>query len=153
MSPLTETYPKHSRTASISVRPMPTGPMPTSKRVRADALPEYIRYQDNGCEVHPSCLTCPLNRCRYDEPGGLRALINADRDRKILELRLGGATVDDLAGRFGVSRRTVFRILSTRIEASQEDRPPGRRRNGHPTSAENDQIAAGGLPAARQAAR
>ncbi len=145
MSPLTETYPKHSRTVSISDRLMPTG-----ERVRADALPEYTRYRDNGCDVHPSCLTCPLNRCRYDEPGGLRALINADRDRKILELRLGGATVDDLAGRFGVSRRTVFRILSTGSRQALEDWAPSLRRNGHRASGENDQIAAGGA-ARRQA--
>ncbi len=83
-------------------------------RVRADALPEHTRYRDDGCDIHPHCLTCPLARCRYDEPGGLRSLLNAGRDREIAELRLRGVPVDDLAGRFGISRRTVFRILSTK---------------------------------------
>ncbi len=81
--------------------------------MRADALPDYTRYRDDGCDIHPHCLTCPLSRCRYDEPGGLRALLNAHRDRQIVEMRLRGVPVDDLAGRFGVSRRTVFRVLST----------------------------------------
>ena len=92
-------------------------------RVRADALPEYTRYQDDGCHVHPHCLTCPLPRCRYDAPGGLRALLNAHRDRQIVEIRRMGATVDARALRFGVSRRTIFRIL--------ENQAPRCRRNGH----------------------
>ncbi|HEU4760121.1 MAG TPA: helix-turn-helix domain-containing protein [Dehalococcoidia bacterium] len=85
---------------------------PEVRRVRSDALPEHTRYRDDGCDIHPHCLTCPLPRCRYDEPGGLRSLVNAHRDRQIVEMRLRGVPVDDLAGRFGISRRTVFRILS-----------------------------------------
>lgn len=81
------------------------------ERVRADALPEYTHYRDDGCEVNPSCLTCPLPRCRYEEPGGLRGLLNGYRDRQIVEMRMSGTPVEELAERFGVSRRTVFRIL------------------------------------------
>jgi len=83
-----------------------------AQRVRADALPEFTRYRDEGCDFHPSCLTCPLPRCRYDEPGGVRALLNLGRDREILHLRRRqGLAVDTLAQRYGISRRTVFRIL------------------------------------------
>ena len=83
-----------------------------AQRVRADARPEFTRYRDEGCDFHPSCLTCPLPRCRYDEPGGVRALLNSGRDREILHLRRRqGLPVDTLARRYGVSRRTVFRIL------------------------------------------
>ncbi|HJX62107.1 MAG TPA: helix-turn-helix domain-containing protein [Dehalococcoidia bacterium] len=83
-----------------------------AQRVRADALPEFTRYRDEGCDFHPSCLTCPLPRCRYDEPGGVRALLNVGRDREILQLRRRqGLAVETLAERYGVSRRTVFRIL------------------------------------------
>ncbi len=81
------------------------------ERVRSDALPEHTRYRDDGCDIHPHCLTCPLPRCRYDEPGGLRGLLNSYRDRQIVEMRLSGAPVEELAERFGVSRRTIFRIL------------------------------------------
>jgi hypothetical protein len=83
-----------------------------AERVRADALPEFTRYRDEGCDFHPSCLTCPLPRCRYDEPGGVRALLNLGRDREIFHLRRRqGLAVETLARRYGVSRRTVFRIL------------------------------------------
>lgn len=83
-------------------------------RVRADSLPEYTRYRDDGCDIHATCLTCPLPRCRYEEPGGLRAILNDRRDRQIVALRLRGVPVDDLAGRFHISRRTVFRVLAGR---------------------------------------
>jgi hypothetical protein len=80
---------------------------------RRDALPEHTRYVDTGCEVHPSCLSCPLVRCRYDEPGGFRAILGRDRDRLILQLRRDESlTVDAIARRVGVSRRTVFRVLA-----------------------------------------
>jgi hypothetical protein len=83
------------------------------RRVRRDALPEEIQYRDDGCDIHPRCLTCPLPRCRYDEPGGARAMVNAFRDQRIAALRREGAPVDEIAERYGLSRRTVFRILST----------------------------------------
>lgn len=83
------------------------------RKVRRDALPEEISYRDDGCDIHPHCLTCPLPRCRYDEPGGLRAMLNAYRDERIVALRRDGAPVDQIAERYSLSRRTVFRILSS----------------------------------------
>ncbi len=88
-------------------------------KVREDALPEHTHYRDEGCDIHPSCLTCPLPRCRYDEPGGIRALLGAYRDRMIAQMRQQGMGIDELARRFGVSRRTVFRAL-------EKARPQGR---------------------------
>jgi len=85
---------------------------PVLRRVRRDALPEEIQYRDDGCDIHSQCLTCPLPRCRYDEPGGVRAMLNSYRDRQILALRADGAAVDQIADRYSLSRRTVFRILS-----------------------------------------
>ena len=82
------------------------------RRVRSDALPEHTQYVDDGCDIHPHCLTCPLPRCRYDERGGLRALLNTYRDQQVLTLRQQGLAVDAIARRFRLSRRTVFRVLS-----------------------------------------
>ena len=87
-------------------------PVAVLRRVRRDALPEEIQYRDDGCDIHSQCLTCPLPRCRYDEPGGVRAMLNSYRDRQILALRADGAAVDQIADRYSLSRRTVFRILS-----------------------------------------
>ncbi len=87
--------------------------LPLLRRVRSDALPEEINYRDDGCDVHSRCLTCPLPRCRYDEPGGLRAMLNTYRDQQIVALRREGGAVEQIAERHGLSRRTVFRILSS----------------------------------------
>lgn len=87
--------------------------VPALRRVRRDALPEELHYRDDGCDIHPHCLTCPLPRCRYDEPGGVRALLNSYRDQRIASLRGEGASVDEIAERFELSRRTVFRVLSS----------------------------------------
>jgi hypothetical protein len=93
-------------------------PLRERKRAQRDNLPEYTRYRDDGCDISETCLACPLPRCRYEEPGGLRALLNESRDREIVQLRLKGVPVEELAGRFGVSRRTVFRVIgSTRLQA------------------------------------
>lgn len=97
------------------------------RRPREDALPEHTAYHDDGCDLFASCLACPLPRCRYDEPGGARVMLNRVRDREIRELRIGvGLSVDEIAARFRVSRRTVFRAL--------EDTPPARHRIATTTS-------------------
>jgi hypothetical protein len=97
---------------------------------RRDALPENTNYADTGCDLHPSCLSCPLVRCRYDEPGGARGLLGRARDRSMVAVwrreRLG---VEALARRFGVSRRTVFRVLA-RERARLARRDSARERGG-----------------------
>ena len=77
-----------------------------------DRLPEFIPYKDDGCDISPSCLQCPLPKCRYDDPGWFRREVKAKRDQEVLKMRdeerLGPS---QLAARFGVSRRTIHRIL------------------------------------------
>ncbi len=82
------------------------------RRARSDALPENTRYVDTGCDVHSNCLTCPLVRCRYDEPGGARRIRSRGRDQTIVARRRAGEGVEEIASRIGVSRRTVFRALA-----------------------------------------
>ena len=85
------------------------------RQVRSDALPEYQEYRDEGCDLFASCLRCPLLRCRYDVPGGVRTLLNRERDHQIRMLRdESDLNVDEIAARFRVSRRTVFRALQLR---------------------------------------
>ena len=82
------------------------------RRPREDALPEHVEYRDEGCDLFASCLTCPLPRCRYDEPGGARAMLNRVRDDQIRRMRFDhDMPVDEISMRFRVSRRTVFRVL------------------------------------------
>ena len=80
---------------------------------RIDAYPEAIVYVDTGCRESPRCLDCPLDVCRFDDPAGrLRARI-AERAEQAAEFRRHGSTIDDIARTFGLSRRSVFRILSS----------------------------------------
>lgn len=79
---------------------------------RSDALPEHVDYRDSGCDLYASCLKCPLPQCRYEVSGGATALLRSGRDASILAAaRRSGTTVDDLARDFGLSRRTIFRVL------------------------------------------
>jgi transcriptional regulator of acetoin/glycerol metabolism len=77
-----------------------------------DLPPEYCHYQDNGCEFADSCLDCPFPDCLYDQPGGKQRWLKALRDEAVLRLFDDqGRRVKELARMFGVSRRTIQRIL------------------------------------------
>ena len=77
-----------------------------------DTVPELYPYRDDGCEVAPSCLDCPLPQCKYDDPMWYRRERRSQRDQKVLRIQAQkGLTVAQLARHFGVSQRTIFRIL------------------------------------------
>ena len=48
---------------------------PSGSKVRKEALPEYASYRDTGCDLAPSCLSCPFVRCRHDYPDGIRGML------------------------------------------------------------------------------
>ena len=79
--------------------------------IRRDRLPEHSIYDDDGCEVAPRCLQCPLPQCKYDAGAGSRRLVNGPRDSEIRQLRADGAKVKSLAQRFSLTQRSIFRIL------------------------------------------
>ena len=89
---------------------------------RGDTLPEETRYRDDGCAVNPTCLTCPLPRCRYDDTRTLRAILNEPRDQQILDLREAGMATTELSARFGISKRTIFRILENAADLKRRRR-------------------------------
>jgi hypothetical protein len=98
---------------------------PLERPGRIDALPEYTDYGDTGCDLYPSCLNCPLPRCRYEDPGGAAAMLRVGRNASISRLaREEGMSVDELSEAFGLSRRTIFRVLSdTRRTNPRHGRP------------------------------
>ena len=69
-------------------------------------------WADNGCSVAPSCLACPLPRCRYDVVGGVRTLRNRVRDPEIVRRYQAGERAEAIAADLGVTHRTVYRIIS-----------------------------------------
>ena len=105
---------------NLHIEPARVVALDLEHRARRDALPEHTHYADTGCQVHHSCLTCPLVRCRYDEPGGARKLLADERDASIVVLQRQGASIDAIASQMSVSRRTVFRVLA------RERMSPGR---------------------------
>ncbi len=77
-----------------------------------DLPPESCRYRDDGCELAPSCLSCPFARCLYDEPGGRYRFTKEMRDKEILRLfTVEKQGVAKLAEMFAISQRTVQRAL------------------------------------------
>jgi len=77
-----------------------------------DLLPEYCRYRDDGCEFADSCLNCPFPDCIYAQPGGRQQWLKKFRDREVLKLFTAqGKGARELAVMFGVSQRTIQRIL------------------------------------------
>ncbi len=76
-----------------------------------DLPPEFCHYEDEGCGLAPSCLSCPYSRCVYDEPGGRAHRIKDIRNREIHRLARAGKDVRELAAMFGISERTVHRAL------------------------------------------
>ncbi len=77
-----------------------------------ELLPERYPYRDEGCEVSPSCLKCPLPQCKFDEPGWLQRQKRDERDSEVVAALLQGElSVKEAASRFALSQRTIFRIL------------------------------------------
>jgi hypothetical protein len=97
--------------------------------VRSDTLPEHSTYRDDGCDMHVSCLDCPLLMCKYDDPGWIQRENRRCRDEAIIRARRREeASVPSIAARFGVSTRTVHRVLqtggATRTNEEPEDEGP-----------------------------
>lgn len=83
-----------------------------ARDLKLGILPEMHSYRDDGCEIMSSCLQCPLPRCKYDDPGWLQREGRGQRDDDIREVRKNEElTVPELAKRFGISERTVFRAV------------------------------------------
>ena len=79
--------------------------------VRSDTLPENTRYKDDGCDAAVTCLECPLSLCKYDDPGWLQRENRRTRDDEIFRLRSQQVSVAEISKRFGISTRTVHRIV------------------------------------------
>lgn len=82
---------------------------------RVDTLPEYKVYYDTGCNLHPHCLTCPLERCQYER--GVEPIITERAHATaatVTHLRLQGLPRAVIAAMLGISERTVSRYCPLR---------------------------------------
>jgi len=96
--------------------------------VRSDTLPENTRYKDDGCDASLSCLNCLLSLCKYDDPGWLQRESRRTRDDEIFRLREERVPVAEISERFGISTRTVHRIVqrggAAPVTIAEEDAGP-----------------------------
>ena len=76
-----------------------------------DSRPEFVHYKDEGCELAPSCLECPFEKCILEE-GGVATVRKKERNQEIKELANKGMGIPELADRFRVNIRTIKRVLS-----------------------------------------
>lgn len=73
--------------------------------------PHYNRSED-GCSASPTCLTCPLPKCRYElAQGQQRVALTQQRDSMIRKVRKKGASIATIAAAASLSERTIHRIL------------------------------------------
>jgi hypothetical protein len=78
----------------------------------ADRLPDYSEYRDQGCDLSPSCLKCPLPKCRHDKQEGGRRASKRLRNLEIFRQRTAsGRSISELAKEFDLSKRTIQRII------------------------------------------
>ena len=75
--------------------------------VRASTLPENACYQDDGCDVSPSCFSCRLPMCKFDDPRWFQRENRRERDRR----RAHGLEQDSLRGARGHQNARVRRVV------------------------------------------
>ena len=92
---------------------MPTAsypnPVPVVHRQRSPRSQGF--FKDDGCEVAPACLDCPLSQCKLDDPDWYRYW--RLRTKQLLmgqEIERDGLTIEEAAVRFRITDRQVFRI-------------------------------------------
>ncbi len=77
-----------------------------------DLPPEYCRYRDEGCDLAGSCLNCPFPNCIYEQPRGRQRWLKRLREKEMIRLfTTEGKGLKELAAMFGISQRTVQRVL------------------------------------------
>jgi len=72
---------------------------------------EYANWRDTGCDLHPSCLQCPLPRCIEEQSRGRQRQKMEKRAAAMQALASAGSTVREIAAVYSVSERTVQREL------------------------------------------
>ena len=77
-----------------------------------DALPEFYKYEDTGCEASDACLNCPLPQCKFDDPAWYQRNRRLAKDFQVMyAMERDRLSVEEAAERFSVTVRTIFRIL------------------------------------------
>ena len=77
---------------------------------------------DAGCEVSPSCLNCPLSRCKHDDPKWYTAIRRFGPSLRLYaEMQRDHLSITAAAFRFGMKPRSITRIRARVKDALGED--------------------------------
>ena len=73
---------------------------------------------DAGCEVSSTCLSCPLSRCKHDDPQWYMAIRRFGPSLRLYaEMQRDHLSVSAAAFRFGMQPRSITRIKARVREA------------------------------------
>ena len=77
---------------------------------------------DAGCEVSPSCLNCPLSRCKHDDPKWYTAIRRFGPSLRLYaEMQRDHLSITAAAFRFGMKPKSITRIRARVKDAIGED--------------------------------
>ena len=87
--------------------------------------PTFDHYKDTGCVESPTCLVCPMEKCRHDDPAWYHkelrkrryAKMAAVADSLMQKMSVTQAVVET-ADQFGVADRTIWRALKHRDDGT-----------------------------------
>ena len=70
----------------------------------------YIVTHQDGCNLHPACLSCPFEHCQFD--GALFSPYYEERRQRNAAIRRlrGRATPEQVAQQFSLSVSTIFKV-------------------------------------------
>lgn len=69
-------------------------------------------YRDTGCNLHPSCLSCRFEVCRYDRPRRGKRLTTTLREQQFRALLDAGLSLASAREQMHLSRRTFYRVMA-----------------------------------------
>ena len=96
--------------------------MSLTLNIEQPAKPERFPSKDTGCKIatkflgHQSrCLSCPYAECLEDTNQTPVRIDSKQKDEAIIERRKQGVKYSDLAIEFGITDRTIHRIIARRV--------------------------------------
>ena len=66
------------------------------------------------CDVAPSCLLCPLDYCKFDDPVQYKLDVQKKYDDSVIAVIQQGTNSKLVAEQFGIHVRTVYNIMKRR---------------------------------------
>ncbi len=92
---------------------------------------EGTSRRDVGCEVSPSCLTCPLPECKYDNPVAFQTLRLAEdpKRQKVLSLLRQGLSAPEVSQKTGLNQKTIHK-RGQRAGINIKRVKPGKKKKG-----------------------